>query len=72
VTTGDYLNITQADALETLLDWEQATQSDDGGERGRLVARVIEVEQLTRTIFDNAAVSRSRRIPVRSARSSRR
>lgn len=46
VITGDYLNITQAGALETLLDWEQAAQSDDDGEPGRFVARVIEVEQL--------------------------
>ena len=46
VITGDYLNITQADALETLLDWEQATQSDEDSARGRFVARVIEVEQL--------------------------
>ncbi len=45
VITGDYLNITQAAALETLLDWEQATQSDDAP-GGRFVARVIEVEQL--------------------------
>jgi diadenosine tetraphosphate (Ap4A) HIT family hydrolase len=35
VITGDYLNITQADALETLLDWEQAAEADDDGERGR-------------------------------------
>jgi superfamily II DNA or RNA helicase/diadenosine tetraphosphate (Ap4A) HIT family hydrolase/SOS-response transcriptional repressor LexA len=46
VLTGDYLNITQAAALETLLDWEQATQSDEENTRGTLVARVIEVEQL--------------------------
>lgn len=46
VITGDYLNITQADALETLLDWEQATQSDDDGQRGAFAARVIEVERL--------------------------
>jgi len=45
VITGDYLNITQAGALETLLDWEQAAQPDDG-ESGRFLARVIEVEQL--------------------------
>jgi superfamily II DNA or RNA helicase/diadenosine tetraphosphate (Ap4A) HIT family hydrolase len=45
VITGDYLNITQAGALETLLDWEQAAQPDDG-EPGRFLARVIEVEQL--------------------------
>jgi len=45
IITGDYLNITQAAALETLLDWEHATRSDDAG-AGRFVARVIEVEQL--------------------------
>jgi len=45
VITGDYLNITQAGALETLLDWEQAAQPDDG-EPGRFLARVIEVERL--------------------------
>ena len=45
IITGDYLNITQAAALETLLDWEQATQSDDAPD-GRFAARVIEVEQL--------------------------
>ena len=44
VITGDYLNITQVAALETLLDWEQATHSEDAC--GRFVARVIEVEQL--------------------------
>jgi superfamily II DNA or RNA helicase/diadenosine tetraphosphate (Ap4A) HIT family hydrolase/SOS-response transcriptional repressor LexA len=46
VITGDYLNITQADALETLLDWEQAARSDDDDAQGSFVARVIEVEQL--------------------------
>jgi superfamily II DNA or RNA helicase/diadenosine tetraphosphate (Ap4A) HIT family hydrolase/SOS-response transcriptional repressor LexA len=46
VITGDYLNITQADALETLLDWEQGTEADDRGTRGTFVARVIETEQL--------------------------
>jgi superfamily II DNA or RNA helicase/diadenosine tetraphosphate (Ap4A) HIT family hydrolase/SOS-response transcriptional repressor LexA len=35
VITGDYLNITQAGALETLLDWEQAAQPDeDDGDGG--------------------------------------
>lgn len=47
VITGDYLNITQADALETLLDWEQGTEADDGGAHGTFVARVIETEQLS-------------------------
>lgn len=46
VITGDYLNITQAGALETLLDWEQAAQSDDDDAPGRFLARVIEVETL--------------------------
>ena len=43
VVTGDYLNITQAEALETLLDWERATQAEDGGPSGRFEAGVIEV-----------------------------
>ena len=46
IITGDYLNITQADALATLLDWEHASESDDGDATGRLEARVIEVEKL--------------------------
>jgi diadenosine tetraphosphate (Ap4A) HIT family hydrolase len=46
VITGDYLNITQADALETLLDWEQATKADGDGERGTFIARVIETSHL--------------------------
>jgi superfamily II DNA or RNA helicase/diadenosine tetraphosphate (Ap4A) HIT family hydrolase/SOS-response transcriptional repressor LexA len=58
VITGDYLHITQAGALETLLDWERAAQPDDDkgcdddgapgepGEPGRFLARVIEVERL--------------------------
>jgi superfamily II DNA or RNA helicase/diadenosine tetraphosphate (Ap4A) HIT family hydrolase/SOS-response transcriptional repressor LexA len=46
VLTGDYLNITQPGALETLLDWEQAAQSDDPDEPGRFLARIIEVAQL--------------------------
>lgn len=46
VITGDYLAITQADALETLLDWEQAARSDVDGEPGMFVARVIEVDRL--------------------------
>ena len=46
IVTGDYLNITQADALATLLDWEHASESDDEEAKGRLEARVIEVEKL--------------------------
>ena len=46
VVTGNYLAITQAAALETLLDWEQAALSDEDGERGTFSARVIEVEHL--------------------------
>lgn len=44
IVTGDYLNITQADALETLLDWELASQDDDAGPSGRMEARIIEVK----------------------------
>lgn len=43
IITGDYLNITQADALETLLDWERASEDDEGGVAGHLEAAVIEV-----------------------------
>ena len=45
IVTGDYLDITQASALELLLDW-QASSSDDEQSRGRLEAAVIEVERL--------------------------
>ena len=48
VITGDYFNITQADALATLLDWERASESesDEGSSRGRFEARVIESQKL--------------------------
>lgn len=45
--TGDYLDITQAEALEALLDWQSAhlgDEPDDG--RGRFEARVVEVNTL--------------------------
>lgn len=48
LVTGDYLNITQASALELLLDW-QASAADgelDDARAGRLEARVVEVEKL--------------------------
>ena len=45
IITGDYLDITQASALELLLDW-QASSSGDEQSRGRLEAAVMEVEQL--------------------------
>ncbi len=37
VLTGDYLEITQVEALETLLDWQRSAEA------GRLEARVVEV-----------------------------
>jgi superfamily II DNA or RNA helicase/diadenosine tetraphosphate (Ap4A) HIT family hydrolase/SOS-response transcriptional repressor LexA len=46
IVTGDYLNITQADALTTLLDWEHASESDEDDDKGSLEARVIEVDKL--------------------------
>ncbi len=45
IVTGDYLDITQASALELLLDW-QASSSGDEQPPGRLEAAVIEVERL--------------------------
>ena len=50
--TGDYLNITQAAALEELLDWMLAGDAEPDFEdaeeagQGRLEARVIEVDRL--------------------------
>ena len=57
--TGDYLDITQASALEMLLDWqslgtdggadERQAEAEDGGEgapAGTLEARVVEVATL--------------------------
>ena len=48
VLTGDYLNITQADALKTLLDWASLARwtEDAPVTQGMLEARVIEVERL--------------------------
>lgn len=49
IITGNYLDITQASALEILLDWQHETEPEDGDEReggGRLEARIIEVERL--------------------------
>jgi superfamily II DNA or RNA helicase/diadenosine tetraphosphate (Ap4A) HIT family hydrolase/SOS-response transcriptional repressor LexA len=51
--TGDYLDITQASALEELLDWESATRvaTDDEHDapstlRGSLVTRIVETAKL--------------------------
>jgi diadenosine tetraphosphate (Ap4A) HIT family hydrolase/HKD family nuclease len=51
LVTGDYLDITQVGALEQLLDWQNAScisddEEDDSAPRGRLEARVVEVDQL--------------------------
>jgi superfamily II DNA or RNA helicase/diadenosine tetraphosphate (Ap4A) HIT family hydrolase len=54
IVTGDYLEITQASALELLLDWQAATgvavqvgdedeDAEGEGSRGRLEVRVVEV-----------------------------
>jgi superfamily II DNA or RNA helicase/diadenosine tetraphosphate (Ap4A) HIT family hydrolase/SOS-response transcriptional repressor LexA len=49
IITGDYLDITQASALEILLDWQHEIEPDEVDERGtlgRLEAAIIEVERL--------------------------
>lgn len=51
ILTGDYLDITQASALETLLNWERTVGAADDDESdqppaGSLEARIIEVEKL--------------------------
>lgn len=49
--TGDYLNITQAEALQQLLDWMNevdvtASESDADAKGGTLEARIVEVARL--------------------------
>jgi superfamily II DNA or RNA helicase/diadenosine tetraphosphate (Ap4A) HIT family hydrolase len=48
IVTGDYLEITQASALELLLDWQCASAGDesDGAPKGRVETRVVEVKTL--------------------------
>ncbi len=51
ILTGNYLDITQASALELLLSWERTSRANDDDSpdtqsHGRLEARIIEVERL--------------------------
>jgi superfamily II DNA or RNA helicase/diadenosine tetraphosphate (Ap4A) HIT family hydrolase/HKD family nuclease len=46
IITGDYLEITQASALELLLDWQEAAHAGDEQWPGRLEAAVVEVDRL--------------------------
>jgi diadenosine tetraphosphate (Ap4A) HIT family hydrolase/HKD family nuclease len=46
IVSGDYLDITQASALELLLDWQQAVAAGDEQLPGALEAAVVEVERL--------------------------
>jgi superfamily II DNA or RNA helicase/diadenosine tetraphosphate (Ap4A) HIT family hydrolase/HKD family nuclease len=46
IITGDYLHITQAQALRLLLDWSQTADSGSEGRRGSFEVRVIETEKL--------------------------
>jgi len=45
ILTGDYLTITQAEALRRLLDWMDEDSVLQGGARGHFEARVVEVEK---------------------------
>ena len=58
VLTGDYLEITQADALRRLLDWttacEAAGEDDDDALPGRIEARVVEADRLGRAFHPKA------------------
>lgn len=45
ILTGDYLTITQAEALRRLLDWMDEDSVLQGGSRGRFEARIVEVEK---------------------------
>lgn len=46
ILTGDYLDITQAIALETLLDWELGSSRESSEASGSFDARIIETEKL--------------------------
>ncbi len=48
ILTGDYLEITQARALEMLYDWERSSrfEDDDADATGEISARVVEVKDL--------------------------
>jgi diadenosine tetraphosphate (Ap4A) HIT family hydrolase len=46
LVTGDYLHITQEQALDRLLGWMVVAREQGDGARGALEARVIEVDQL--------------------------
>lgn len=58
ILTGDYLDITQASALEMLLDWLGADSTGepngDAPRPGRLASRVIETGQLRRAFHPKA------------------
>ncbi|AGC42121.1 helicase [Myxococcus stipitatus DSM 14675] len=45
ILTGDYLTITQAEALRRLLDWMDEDSVLQGGSRGHFEARIVEVEK---------------------------
>jgi superfamily II DNA or RNA helicase/diadenosine tetraphosphate (Ap4A) HIT family hydrolase/HKD family nuclease len=56
ILTGDYLDITQADALRRLLDWQQVALAENAGEDafavpGVLHARVLETSSLRGRAF---------------------
>src|ERR1051326_4607954 len=46
IVAGDYLDITQASALELLLDWERAPFGEDDQLPGHLETAIVEVERL--------------------------
>jgi hypothetical protein len=60
VLTGDYLDITQSDALRRLLDWQDASAAEQDGEgafvvAGVLEARVVETSSLGGRAFNPKA-----------------
>lgn len=71
IVTGNYLDITQASALELLLDWQNANASDseegDDNTEGKLEARVVDVNVLpgrTRSFHPKSWIFRAEKLGV--------
>jgi superfamily II DNA or RNA helicase/diadenosine tetraphosphate (Ap4A) HIT family hydrolase len=58
ILTGDYLDITQVDAVRRLADWAAATaagrEADEGAIPGELQARVVETDRIGRAFHPKA------------------
>jgi superfamily II DNA or RNA helicase/diadenosine tetraphosphate (Ap4A) HIT family hydrolase len=66
ILTGDYLEITQASALEMLLDWQQAASSDDDeAPTTTFQAKIVEAQALSgRAFHPKSWIFRSKKLGV--------